>query len=68
MYRRGSQIIPTSENEFISFCYLSKGDNGIGISDTSGHDISIIKYSTEPKVIWNIIIDYNEGFDFFESK
>jgi proteasome assembly chaperone (PAC2) family protein len=37
--------------------------NGLGISEISHKDASIIKATTDPKVIWNIMFDYNNAID-----
>jgi hypothetical protein len=37
--------------------------NGLGISGMSHKDASIIKATTDPKVVWNIMFDYNSFID-----
>ena len=58
-----SYLYILSENEFIIFQSVQNLINGISISNITGTDVSVVRMTTEPKVEYNLMIDYNNFVD-----
>lgn len=53
-----SRIILLSENEFIMMQMLSQSLTNISVSNTFGDDISMVRMTTDLKLKYNLMFDY----------
>jgi hypothetical protein len=53
----------SSADTFLISKQVSLSQYNLGISITSGNDISLTKYSSEPCLIWNLMFDWNMEVD-----